>query len=1208
MNTYPSFVPPGSGSAFTQYPFANITNHLGVDDYMTWDTTKAPSSFYHPYYLHNIHDGLTTLRDPATAASIEMGIGKHLVDVVKFANGNNLGNNKTRVGVSYFNYLKDIQNIVVNNDAAIMDLSITNINVSGGYFGIRNIGIYWPSSSFLLNGNSYLDAISIDANGTWSFNYGNIRSQGPIRLFNNSFNIFSEGSGVLNTTHSINFNGSILSSDVLLTRGLVSSTHDTYSTTAAYDTSVVYSVNGHSHDASGWSASLSTQTINNTVTFDGIYYYTIGSNSIIRLDSTSSDGTWTNTTNDLPTIYNDILSKTTIISKNLLNNIGFLINNNKIVIDINKQQILYNDEIYKLDSSTSILDDVYIIDNNFYYVQTIINTIYIHRFNGKVWKKWKYNFNNTCSFITTCVSNNEIFIIAQINNTKITVVKFSMLGIFKIINNFNSYGKLNKVSILDHDMLCLYDMIDYKIAYIYSLNNPKYIQKLFNNINYSITSISLYNDSIYNYAHVGDMRKRILRNKSMTLSIDSIGGIYNFKNNINIKGSVTTNSPINAITKQSIYKNINSIHTNKYILEPEKAKDDSFSTSFINRYLYNNTLFESPVYNDLTSIIFYNNSYFIGHRGSITIFNKNNNNVLESKAVSLGDVIVSKFMALDNYLYALVQDFTNASVDFISEIPESPLAADSEIRSNLIPFVPVKWSNPFTKLYKFSPSKLDWNEDINFTNTFGRNIIDSISYDNSLYILSHDNSGSGIVSYKYSVNDISISGKILDYTGSLNLNESLTANSNVILSGFIQNKDGSFKISNNTYEKQAIIDLNGFHEFYLYNHAIGPYVVHDQIETLYNYIAPNSIIPSALSPDVVYTLKNTGIKYNYRTLTISFLNTNAAQVYSNIGYNSLIHSNLNTSVIKIPIILDNGTPITNDLDKYNIKTLSDNSFNNRDKIHFITSITFNKNIYLLMQVNTSINIYCIKDFNNHLDIVDNAIFNSESPTAIHDRNVKTTTGIGMSYIGVPTGLNYINSKNIDHDSHTFLDFIPTDIQNVLIASIDITNIISNKSSIYVLGDNDDLYIQKPKSKNYRHNKRYGTSSNMIISSNLYLPITCRVNYPYGELYTFVLGFFADGSVGIVGNNNNSTEMVYRPMGRSQITYSNGKYLIATIKMQDEASTNITYDELQQIVWKSILDTIPQNYSDMYNMIAKKQWVIGEYDIKVEDNLNIRESL
>jgi hypothetical protein len=168
---------------------------------------------------------------------------------------------------------------------------------------------------------------------------------------------------------------------------------------------------------------------------------------------------------------------------------------------------------------------------------------------------------------------------------------------------------------------------------------------------------------------------------------------------------------------------------------------------------------------------------------------------------------------------------------------------------------------------------------------------------------------------------------------------------------------------------------------------------------------------------------------------------------------------------------------------------------------------------------------------------------------------------------------------------------------------------TDPGSVYVLGDGDDLFAQKPTSDKYRNRKRYASHTTLAIGSNLYLPITCRIHHPHGRLYTLILGFFNDGSVGLVDNVNIPIQMINKPMGRTQCLYKDGRYILSSIKMSDEAIEYLTYKDIQDDpTWgQSLKDAAPTSFSMIYNPNAAKKWLIGEYDIKVTDNLNVREN-
>ena len=695
-----------------------------------------------------------------------------------------------------------------------------------------------------------------------------------------------------------------------------------------------------------------------------------------------------------------------------------------------------------------------------------------------------------------------------------------------------------------------------------------------------------------------------------------------------------------------------------------------------------------------------------------------------------------KFFTINGILFSLVQDFNNTTIDFVTGKPLSPLSKDykgvydNSSIGDFIPFIPGTWSIPFTKVFQKNNNNNTWSEVTWITNSFGRNIIDADAFDNNLYILAHNN-GSGIISTKFNTSEsIGSSGILLTCSGILENHESFlgTINYNTPLVRFIPDNNGSYTpvpdILPIQYNTAVSNDINGFHEFYIYNHPNGPYVIHDQVEILPDVIPPSSIWPvrgNFSSAVDGYVIQNLGSNYYYRTISLSFLQKPATRPIKPSGYTQSIpvqDRDINNPNFKIPIMKDYSLPLTSTQinNKYIMKDISDKSLS-RSSVHFITSITYNKSVYILMQVQNSINIYTVSLNNDYYfktpsntapDIVTNNevctpgiqppwpnmtgvisgyygaeyanfdVFNPTNmtlalyasyqgtpytffyPSGLFTRidsgnglsgnfgkalnvvtgswgsglwgygaftaeytnpvnvrsdvkfDTKTVCGNGLSYAGIKTNMNM---GLISPSGFAFcLDFTPYDTTAHLCTQIDLSSVVSNSSNLYVLGDGDDMFIQKPKSKDYRNNKRYSTHSNLEIGGNLFLPLTCRDQYPVGRLYTFILGFYVDGSIGLVDKeeaNNLATpiQLIEKPMGRPQVLYNNGKYVISELKLNDNEKLYVSYSDISSdpIYNKVILNQTQQNsFNTMYNTFGKKTWVIGERDVKIEDNLNVRE--
>jgi hypothetical protein len=676
-----------------------------------------------------------------------------------------------------------------------------------------------------------------------------------------------------------------------------------------------------------------------------------------------------------------------------------------------------------------------------------------------------------------------------------------------------------------------------------------------------------------------------------------------------------TKSVVTGLCADSLFVDLIPIYQHLFLLEPGRLDDSpfeytgDFKDTYISRYVYNTVISDAHTYNDITCSIVFNNTYYFGHRGDISAFLKTGDKFNEPVPTRLAHQIVAKFLPLDNSLYALVQDFNSGLVDYIWGPPTSPYASETD-NTNYVPFLPGPWSVPVTKLYRKALNQNSWSEDTKFTQQFGLNLIDAISHDNNIYVIAHDRTGSGILSAKYAAGNPDVSGILLSFSGGLLLNESLIGSNmaGTSLFEFVPTTDGRFESVSGIYPTGVIADLNGHHEFYLYNHPAGPYVVHDQVEFLYENISPSSIYPWRSSDKYEvqgYVMKNMGDRYSYRTLGITFLKQELPRpprLGNPLDIPIQIYPvDVNTPNIKITIAKDHPLSVSqsDETNKYVMKDRSVDSACNRNHIHFITSVTHNKVIYLLVQVDQVMKIYAVRDFGDYIYKIPPIGGNPDANAA---SGVSTVFG-ETSYAGIKTYTNFVPSGTFNSGKAGvpfFLDFVPCDLNNTFVTEFNINDIVGfNPGSVYILGDGDDLFIQKPLSKKYKNNKRFATHSTMAVGSNIYVPITCRVDHPTGRLYTFVLGFFSDGSIGLLN----------KPTGRAQIQFKDGKYVISAMKMTDDSQEYISYRDIQNDpVWgKTILDTIPDQFSKIYNPNASKKWIIGEYDIKIEDNLNVREN-
>ena len=1047
-------------------------------------------------------------------------------------------------------------------------------------------------------------------------------------MFANGF-VINSSSGFINTTGDITFQGNLNIRDMNTKTDPISGFHDTYLRIGVSDENVVYSNTGHNHDASGWSWPSSDSNVIGQIIYDGRYYYAMSDSQILRMDSTGTVDHWemyrnlSVTLDSTDRIYmansEPTIAATDKASFSHINDItlGATIGDNKIFLSDGRS--------FKLPTMILDQDEFYQIDGNVYFVQGSLNRIYISKFNGVTWNSYSTSVAGT--FVNSCVSNHEIMIAHKINATKMGITRFNLVGLFRPLAAYNLYNTGLRVIIKDHDLV-IYgkDLIDksFYTVYVYNINDPTKYQKLLYNL--PAGSINIYHNATYIFIQTNTLKSRININKSTNLPFDSIGGLLNLSGNINTTNNFLTKSLVMGLVADSIYRDDVPIYRNKFLLEPGRLDDSQFeykgdfSDSYISRYAYNKDNIEAGTYNDMTCSVLYNNTYYFGHRGDISSFIKEGTNFKLSNPARLGDKIAVKFLPLEKQLYALIQDFKDAENDFVVGLPTSPKAGDTD-HTDFIPYLPGPWSVPFTKLFYKDNVKNTWVEDRKFTEKFGRGIVDAISHDNNLYVFSYDkNNISGVMSYKFSPSDPS--GIALSYSGQLNLFESLVGSNfkNTQLYNFVQESDGSYLRSSSgslidEYPTTINNNMNAFNEFYVYNHPFGPYIVRDQVEVLYDKISPSSIYPTTTTivygPTQNYVMTNIGQKYLYRTLDVSFLQQESPRPRA--AYNStdtkpqLPPLNVNSPSIKIPIIKDYPKPITTEMlnNKFIMKDISLETGCNRRNIHFITSVTHNKKIYLLVQIDRTLKIYCIRELGEYFM---NVPFSNDPSVS----GVTTVFGDGISYAGIRT--NYNASQYDMTDAYRlpfYLDFIPCEITNTLVTELDIPSVIGfNPGSVYILGDGDDLVIQKSPSTDCHKFKRYSSHTTISVGSNIYLPITCRVNHPTGRLYTFILGFFDDGSVGLVDNSNAPIEIVNRPVGRTQCIYREGRWAISSLSMMDGEKEYINYRDIQSdSVWgKTILDVIPNSFAEIYNPNVKKKWIIGEYDVSINDNLNVRETL
>ena len=1231
MLSYPNYIPPASGYTGPLDPsFYGTANHIGVLDVMTWKTGDiAPSSSYHPIYQHNITDVNSAYRMAVNATSIEMGIGKGIANVAKFANANNLGTANQRVGVGYFLNIgynsgtwwtnaSALQNTIIRTNYAVKSAIVDTLKIYSGYISNNfHLSLTNSNTNLTLTGPTFIDTL-IDSSKipTWSFQYGTISAVSGINLFNNKFIINSNASGLI--TNDIIFTNSLTVSNLNLpVSGRVSGFHSTYNPMGVTDNGVInYSISGHTHNSSGWLQPVVDYPISGNTIFDNRYYYNFNDTVVLTFDSLGTSNSWT--------ILNNKITTPTSNSSRVFKdstNLNFMNSGQDIYLGLLPYSILgdkkatANNLIYSvrvgntnlsihntngivtqitLPCVVSKLDEFYYFDNNLYFVQVSNGAVYINKINNFI-----LTFNSISitgyTYVSSYVCDSEIFIILyEDNNTYL--FRYNDIEKSTFVALFFTNSVPSQVAVIEQLFVTVCDTS----VIVFSINNPKKSYTLFQDID-SSQKLSVYQNTNYIFVQFGSYKRMIRTNASTSLSLDSITGIMNLGNNIHIIGSLHTDSIIFGFVVGSLYANFIPIYNDNYLL-------NTTNQTYINRFVYNKLISNAFVYNDVTCGQVFQGKFYFGHRGALSIFSRQSNDTFTDPISSpQQNIIPVRFLALNDSMLMLVQDFNNAIVDFVLNQPNSPYAADQQTNqygSNSISYIPGPWSVPLTRIYQKDKSSETWNVVKNFTEAYGNNIIDAITYDNNLYILCHDpNSTSGIISVKYQAGKYDAPTS-LTCSGTLPLNESFVGSSqrSSTINQFIPTSDGRFTTDGNgNYTVTTSPNINGFNKFYMYNHPNGPYVVHDTVELLVDTIQANSIYSSrsSWSSGVIgYAVSDTTNKFNYRTLNISFLNKPESRINTvNTNFIQMPDRDINNPNWKIPLYKDNPNVITSSgsADKYNMKDVANNS--DRSQTHFITSVTLNKVIYLIIQVNQTLQIYSLRNLSD---------FQFKIPGGI-----STVCGTGYSYAGCKYNDNWINKPySMDTSTAYSMEYIPCTLENLLCTQIDLTKLLPVSTNLYVMGDGDDLFIQNPLSTNYRYNKRYATQSNLVIGGSLYLPLTCRDNHPTGPIYSFMLGFFSDGTISIVDKNDIPMQIIQTPLGRVQFAYKDGRFITSALRLEDGEPLTVTYKDIvaNPTYGTLITKSNPNYFNDMYNAFGEKRWVIGEYDVKINDNLNMRELL
>lgn len=1162
--------------------------HARVVDYMS-----DSAGVYNPSNIHRIRDSYKTGRMSVDAASIELGIGTNLAAVAQFANMNNLGTPNKRVGVSYFFNIGSasqlVSGVVVGSGLYADEITASGIVTNSGVIENCIVTLSTSSSSptsGLLHGNNYISKMH-DTLGNWYFDNGTLLSYNPYTFFNGLLSLSTYGT--LNwLSGNINVDGSVLTSNLILSSDAsLSGIIDTFNYGGISEGSgVIYSFTGHAHDGSNWTRMPDSFNVLTPVIDEGSYQYSFTLQSqkgtILRSNVNSN---------------NSVLNPFVIID-----NLS-LIPDGSLRLDVNGDNwavfgsggFIYNSGGQQYFISNTFSRGVVIDSDIVYYSVSpddergrikslrtgqviapsipISNTIETQRF-GNISYFIDYTLDKIYTYYSGKTTTSTHSFESKISAS--TIWKGQLILLYE---NGNIYRFSNGKKIYIGSISTSGSILSIRgvgaVLYALSRDSSDNVRvdafgynKVFNMLNYNpilestgiVPPLVVYGNVNWVYVQLGSQRSRIKRNVSSALSFDSVDGIMFTGSNISVNGEINIGTGIlSGLTSKLPYRSLAKIGDVPFFLD----KKDGFPSAYLTRYFYENTNWRT--YWDITSSIVYGNSLILGHRGSVSIFDVGTSS-FSPMIEGLDKKIISRFIPTNFGLYALSQDFSSPLIDTKQSVANPETSVTTE--TNHIPNFPVSWDAPVTKILVNNGTT--WNEVDAINKLYTTNIIDSIGYNDSIYILSQVGI-SGISCYIHSTKEIGIQ-KSTNYNISLNLKEEY------IGTLFVVGEDGTLLASDDSSVLTALPYFNtDFNKFLLGGHPSGPYVVHMHTEVLTEYIGPSGV---QMVSDGNHVVDNTSkpAQYNYDVIDVTFVGC----------------SGVSKTLAKIILGRDVDTVMNSRKnDPQIMRELSDSA--NRVKYNLITTFSHNSNIYIVVQTDDrTLSIYEITDLHEY--------------EMMTPGSVSTIFGKGLSIVGDPIE----RTKMGDSMLSSFV--IPYDPSCYLKTRIDLGKYLGiREGKVSLLGDQDDVFLNREDRKDYRLNRRYATASVTVVENRVFIPLSCRTTY--GKIRSLVLILDERGNVYLSGKKL-GMELCSHQIGRAHFSQYYGSLFISALKLAVDSNTPefiSVQDILADVSSNSIMLGVSnrnanqnEKFNTIYNYYGNKTLLIGLRDITLEDILNIKE--
>jgi hypothetical protein len=367
--------------------------------------------------------------------------------------------------------------------------------------------------------------------------------------------------------------------------------------------------------------------------------------------------------------------------------------------------------------------------------------------------------------------------------------------------------------------------------------------------------------------------------------------------------------------------------------------------------------------------------------------------------------------------------------------------------------------------------------------------------------------------------------------------------------------------------------MTGFHRFFLEPHHFGPFIVHQQLENLYESV--NSVAITGAS-GAAYTVENAGEQHVYHTLSLSF-----ARPFQTPSTDS--------PFCKIVVEKDS-------IDESETSITLENRSSHAWDVRYIGSVTLNGSIYILIQNDDEhLLTYKISDFNEY------KIKTDDNKVAVGNKK-----GIVSHRDAFRVSSNFYNSFDTTAVTGNTVTYYPG---QHLISSINLKRIIDSESSVRVLGACDDIF-KDDKVYNYRWSRRWFQLKPAIICNEAYIPLLCRESHPEGPMHSLLMIISGDDTISITKN-----EVTYRPVSHPLVLNDNGTVYISNIKLQETENEYTTFASLldSNEGYKFIRDAFESDYLDdserlsrRYNMYGNKKWLVGKINTENANLMNTRE--